>query len=254
MYRLNVKISLIALGLCAGFMCAADAAPSIRVLGAGSGVTKNAGAPKATAVKTGNNIKTSVSSSALGAKKAASIKTVSPKSSVIAPVSKTTVNKASTAAQVPATTETPTETQRFPGIMTKSNIQTGNKISTDTTSSTPKTGYDIQDISNRLNTAESSLANKVDQSTLEDYYTKDEVENIRNGYYTKGQIEDRLSGIDASASSQYIRFLTNTVNLHTEQIEEILAADGAIYDNATGEKMDVSFVNTFDEALVLGEE
>ena len=258
MYRLNVRFSLFALVLCMGFIGTASAAPSIRVLGANAGATKNTSATKATAVKTGNNLKASGLNSALNAKKSASIKTTSSNASVVIPVTKTAVNRIGTETETPV--ETQKETARFPGIMTKSNIQ-GNKISTDTTSNSLKPGYDIQDITNRLTNAESDLADKVDKDTLDDYYTKEEVEDIRTGYYTKEQVEDRLAGIDASASSQYIRFLTTRVNaqaeqlnLHDEQIQEILAQDGAIYDNASGEKVNISFISLFDADAVLGAE
>ena len=67
-------------------------------------------------------------------------------------------------------------------------------------------------------------------------------------------MEERLSDIDASASSQYIRFLTQTINLHSEQIQELASEDGGIYDMGTGEKKAVYLVSEFNEDAVLNNE
>lgn len=250
MYRLNTRFLLVFLGLCTGLAFTAAAAPSIRVLGAGSANSSNG--TKVSAVKTGNNLKASNVGLNSLAKKAASVKTVSPKTYATVPVTKVGINRIGNEAEKEV--ETKKETQRFPGIMTKSNIQTGNKISTDTSSGTSTSGYNVQDISNRLNNAEANIETKADKTDLNSYYTKDEVEGIRTNYYTKTQIEDRLSAIDTSASSEFIQRLNAKVNQLGEDIDNLTAQTGAIYDNTTGEKVNVSFLSTFNATQVLGAE
>lgn len=251
MYRLNTRFLLVFLGLCTGLAFTASAAPSIRVLG--TGTTKGSNNMKVSAVKNGNNLKVSNVGLSNLAKKAASVKTVSPKTYATVPVTKTSSNRIGNEAEKEA--ETKKETQRFPGIMTKSNIQTGNKISTDTTSSgTSASGYNIQDISNRLNNAEANIGTKADKTDLNAYYTKEEVEGIRTNYYTKTQIEDRLSAIDTSASSDFIQRLNTKVNQLESDIDNITAQSGAIYDGTTGEKVNVSFLSVFNANSVLGPE
>lgn len=253
MYRLNARFLLVMLAFCAGFSYCADAAPSVRVLGTGTGNVKNSGAPKVSAVKTGDTLKVANIGSNAIAKKAASVKMATPKMPVSVPTTKTAMNRIGT--ETEKSVETKKENVRFPGIMTKSNIQTGNKISTDTSSSSSaQQGYNMQDITNRLNNAETNIGNKVDKTTLNNYYTKTEVEDIRSDYYTKTQVEDRLSAIDTSASSEFIQRLNSKVNDLIADVDDLTAEAGAIYDNNTGDKVNVSFVSTFVADTVLGAE
>lgn len=254
MYRLNTRFLLVFLGLCTGLAFTASAAPSIRVLGAGN--TKGSNTTKVSAVKTGNSLKASNLGSNNLAKKAASVKAVSPKTYATIPVAKAGVNRIGNETEKEAEIkEAKKEIQRFPGIMTKSNIQTGNKISTDTSSSSGSTsGYNIQDMASRLNSAETNIEAKADRTDLNAYYTKEEVEGIRTDYYTKTQIEDRLSAIDTSASSDFIQRLNTKVNQLESDIDNLTAQTGAIYDNTTGEKVNVSFLSVFSANGVLGAE
>lgn len=257
MHRINVKFSLIALGLCLGFACAANAAPSVRVLGSNTAKTSAAG--KATAIKKGQNIKPSAMNANTGAKKAASVKKLPSSTSVLTPVGKPVTNRIDTPTTKPAETEATTgaaaaETQRFPGIATKSNIQFGNRIVTDNVSTTGKTGYNIQDINDRLSTAEGTLSDKADKTDLDAYYTK---EQINSNYYTKDEIQDIIEYDHSITSSEYINHLDNRVTANSNSIDSIANKldnlSTSVFDNTTAEDVDVYFVDTFSES-VLGAE
>lgn len=265
MHYMKTRFSLISLAFGLGMILDATAAPSVRVLGSNAGYSagvKTATDQSATAVKTGNTISSSVLGTTAGAKKSASIKTVSPKTTAIAPISRSASNRTNTI--VPTKTATvktvagSTNSERFPGIATKTNVQgigkTGTISTTGKPTSTNTSGYNIKDMDDRLTTIEDTVSSKVDTQTLDNYYTKDEIEGIRGDYYTAAQVEDRISDIDASASSQYIRFLTQTVNLHSEQIQDLATQDGSVYDTHSGDKKMVYFVTDFDANAVLGEE
>lgn len=257
MHNMKAKFSPIAWVLGLGVVFSANAAPSVRVLGSGAGYStgvKTATEQKPTAVKTGNNISANVLGTNSGAKKSASIKTVAPKSMAVAPISRASSNR--TGSIVPSkAVSVKTGTERFPGIASKANIQSVSKTSGISASGKPNTtttsGYNIKDMDDRLNTIEDTVSSKVDNTTLDNYYTKEE---INNNYYTAQQMEERLSDIDASASSQYIRFLTQTINLHSEQIQDLASDDGGIYDMSTGEKKAVYLVSEFNEDAVLNNE
>lgn len=248
-----MKISTIALVLFAGLVAGADAAPSIRVLGssnpASTGTSSGKTGVKATGVKTGNTIKPSVLGANAGAKKSASIKTISPNVANMQPVSRAATNRAGAVGTATATTA---NTARFPGIASKTNIQKSYQAvttapGTGSGAGGAPTGYDLQNMSDQLE-------NKVDKDSMTNYYTKEEIDGMNSGYYTAAQVDEKLSGIDTSASSAYIRYLTNTVNTHTEQIQEILAAEQGIHDLNSGETKSVFFITDFDADAVLGAE
>lgn len=260
MHYLKTGFSLISLAACLGFAFDANAAPSVRVLGSGAGYStagsKAAPGTTATAVNTGNNISSSVLGASAGAKKSASIKTIAPKTASVAPTpQRISSNRAIGTPATVKTAATQTNTERFPGIVTKSNIQNVGKVGTATTigqqTATTGGGYNVKEMSDRLTDVEGVLDSKVDTSKLDEYYTKGEIDS---NYYTAQQVEDRIANIDASASSDYIRFLTQTLNLHSEQLQELAATSSAIYDANTGERQNVYFETTFDAATVLGEE
>lgn len=250
MSRIDMKFSMIALFLSVGLVSSVDAAPSVRVLGSAkpvstgaAGTTGNTSGVKATGINTGDTIKPSVLGTTAGAKKAASIKKVSPTTATVQPVARAASNRIGTTGTATATTGA---VARFPGIASKSNIQKSFQAVTPGGSGGGATGYDLQEMANQI-------ANKVDTSTLEEnYYTKTDIDNQNSGYYTAAQVDDIISGIDTSASSAYIRYLTNTVNAHTEQIQEILADEQGIYDLNSGQTKSVYFVTDFDADAVLG--
>ena len=259
MYRLNVRFSLITLALCTVFVYAADAAPSIRVLGSNSASTKNSGTTKVSAVSNGNNIKAAKLGSTIGAKKSASAKMIQPVPRVVSPATKATSERVDTATTTEQNTDIQKGNIRFPGIMTKANIQPVSKPATEVQNSVAKTNADIQNITNRLEAAETALSTKADKTELGSYYTKDEVETIRDNYYTKGQVNDKLDEIGATVSTENINLLTTKIDTASEhldqidqQIQEILTSDGAVYDNTSQQKVDISLVHVFNEDLVLG--
>ena len=256
MYCLKTGFSLVSLAFCLGFVFDANAAPSVRVLGSGAGYSAGTKLPadtNVTAAKTGNTISSSVLGAGSGAKKAASIKSIAPKTATVTAAPRTSSNRPGTTATAKMSTAK-TGTERFPGIVTKANVQSVGKVNTVATAGQTATsggGYNVKEMSDRLNGVEDVLDSKVDASKLSDYYTKDEIDS---NYYTAQQVEDRLSNIDASASSEYIRFLTQTINLHSEQIQTLAATDSSIYDTNSGDKHDVYFETTFDADAVLGVE
>lgn len=251
MKRISMNFSAIALVLSVGLVASADAAPSVRVLGsanpASTGMSTGNSGVKTTSVKTGNTIKPSVLGANAGAKKSASIKTISPNVANMQPVSRAASNRSGTAGTSAIATG---NAARFPGIASKTNIQKSYQAVTTApgtgsgTGGAP-TGYDLQNMSDQL-------GNKVDKESMANYYTKEEIDGMNSGYYTAEQVDEKLSGIDTSASSAYIRYLTNTVNTHTEQIQEILASEEGIYDLNSGETKSVFFVTDFDADAVLG--
>lgn len=257
---LKTGFSLVSLAFCLGFVLDANAAPSVRVLGSGAGYNTGTTAvpgTTATGVKTGNTISSSVLGANAGAKKSASIKTIAPKTATVAPTPRvSSTNRPGTIATAKTATAATAASgsERFPGVVTKANIQNIGKVGTVATagqSTTSGGGYNIKEMSDRLTGVEDVLGTKVDDSKLDDYYTKDEIDS---NYYTAQQVEDRLANIDASASSDYIRFLTQTLNLHTEQIQSLAATDSAIYDANSGDRKNVYFETTFDADTVLGAE
>jgi len=214
MYHFNARFSLVTSVLCLGVIFSAGAAPSVRVLGSNTGYSssKASGSAKATAVKTGNSVKSSLSGTSSGAKKAASVKNTSAKATSVAPGTRSIVRKN-------ATTNiggSSTETARFPGIATKSNIQSINKVANTTTTPTSgQSGYDMQDMTNRLNNVESTVSTKADQSSVE-------------------ALSAKVDALDSSPSSEYLRTIVQTVNLHTEQLATLNSAGSVVYDNAAG--------------------
>lgn len=233
MYHFNARFSLITSVLCLCVIFGAGAAPSVRVLGSNTGYSssKSSGTTKATAVKTGNSVKSSLSGVSSGAKKAASVKTTGTKATSVIPGTRAVAKKSAANTHVNGVS---IEETRFPGIKTKSNIQSIGKISNTTTptSSTPTgTGYDIQDMTNRLNAIEQTIGNKANQTDLE-------------------ALETKVDELDTSASSTYLRMLAQTVNLHTEQIQSLAGDDGTVYDNSSQQSTNVFFVNTFDESIL----
>ena len=92
---------------------------------------------------------------------------------------------------------------------------------------------------------EETVSNKVNTTDLSNYYTKGEIEDIRDDYYTAAEVEDRIAEMDTSASSEYIRNLTVQVRSNLEQIQNISAAvDGMATQH---------LVSQFDESI-LGED
>lgn len=233
-----------------GLVSGVDAAPSVRVLGSSKPVAttgSNTTGVKATGVNTGDNIKPSVLATTAGAKKSASAKGVMPGVSKLQPVARAASNRGASAGTATAATAS---SARFPGIASKSNIQKSFSTVTTPTGGAGGTGYNLQEMADQI-------ANKVDTATLEqNYYKKDEVDNIHSNYYTSAQVDAIVSGIDTSASSPYITWLTGQVNTHTGQIGEILATQqaGGIYDMNSGETKSVYFVTSFDADSVLGTE
>ena len=253
MYRKKLGFSLISLAFCLGFAFDAHAAPSVRVLGSGagySGGTKTSTATSAKPVSTGNTISTSTLASKPGTSKSASIKSFSPKTTTVAPVARTSSVRPGTMATKKTTVKTAatqSDTERFPGLVGKSNIKDVSNIGTIATQTTPSSssgGYNIKEMDDRLTGVENALGDKADKV---DYYTKQEIDD---GYYTRQQVEDRLGDIDTSASSQYIQTLAGTVLLHTQQIQVLAAADTGIVDIHTNTTQPVYVETDFDESIL----
>lgn len=244
MYYLKMRFSLVSLALCLCFSFGAHAAPSVRILGGAAGYANNNRAVPGTNVtdaKTGNTIKQSVLNTGTGATKAASVRTIAPKNAISTTGPRATSSKVNSNASA--------NSERFPGIMTKSNIQSIGKVGTAATGSgqysSSAGGYNLQDMNDRLGDIEHFLDSDVATSKLSDhYYTKEAAQRY---------VEERISEIDGNASSIAIRKLREDVDSHENWINEIQTtiqniqeADGGIYDAHTGEKKSVFFVDTFD--------
>jgi len=261
MYHYNLRF--FAFVLCISTISVANAAPSVRVLGSSTGYTPSTGASstKSTGVQKGTTTKSSVlNANNLGVKKAASVKTMSPSVATMQPVARassgrigtTGVAGIKTAASSGTTAAIPTGANRFPGIASKTNVQkTYNPVATGTITSTDPNaqGYNMQDMKDKLGNLEETMDVKADKSELENYYTKEEV---NNEFYTSAQIDEKLSAIDTSASSSYITYLTDKVNSHTSQIETIIRDSDLIYDLNSGEKKSIYIVTDFDAGALFG--
>ena len=234
-----MRFSSAFLTLCLVFSVDAYAAPSVRVLGGAAGyATGNRSKP--TDAKTGNNIKQSVLNTGTGATKSASVRNIAPKNAISTTGPRAASSKVNTGA-----TGAATNTERFPGILTKSNIQSATKVAKSATSGSS----DYQNLNNRVKDIEHFLDSDVATSKLSDYY------------YTKDEVERRIGQIDTSGSSQVIRNLQdNILELKAEDLEhrEILngiqvtiqnleTANNGVHDSHTNEDKTVFFVNTFNE-------
>ena len=269
MSQFNKRFSLIALTLCFGLVAGANAAPSVRVLGASSGssagktaggTTGTATGAKAKAAKTGNNIKANVLKANTGVKKSASVKTMAPTVASMQPVSRAASARTvgATAGVVTTTAETgaaESGANRFPGIASKTNIQksyapsaTGSITSADPSAG----GYNMQEMSDSINSLKDGVEGKADKTDLDNYYTKDEINAINAGYYTATQVDDKINSIDTSMSSPYIQSLAETIDNHTTEIRNIKGEAQYLYDYTSGEKKAIYLVADFDENAVFG--
>jgi len=257
MYRFYRRFSLFALFVCLGMVSGASAAPSVHVLGGG---TVGNTASKTNVINKGNTTSAAVLNANKGIKKSASVKTLAPKSVAAAvPISRSASNRigmGGVKTATSATANTATGTARFPGVVTKTNIQNLNKTTSNvSTSTTPATGYNVQDMSDRLTGVEGVLQDKVDNSTLDNYYTKSEVDS-RN--YTKDEIDSKISAIDVSASSQFMHYMTEQVRVHGDAItgllgsvEELQTSEHTVKDLNSGEYKNLYLVTgaDFDESI-----
>ena len=248
MRHFNRQFSLVAAVLCFGLISGADAAPSVRVLGssAGSSVGKTTGT-KVSGAKTGNTIKSSVLNANTGVKKSASVKTMSPTTTTMQPVARTSSGRAGTAGT--GTVATVGGANRFPGIASKTNVQksyspsaTGTIISTDPNARS----YNMQEMSERLEVLEEDIVSKAKKNDLDNYYTKDE---INEGYYTTTQVDEKINSINTDMSSPYMQALTESVQRNTADILTLKGQYQYIYDMGTGEKKSVYLITNFDESL-----
>lgn len=256
MHHMKTGFLLVSLAFCLGFVFGADAAPSVRVLGSGAGYSAGTKAANtnATPVAKGETTSAAVLNAGAGAKKAASAKAVAPKTASVAPVVRSASNRPGTIANVKKVGVNTVaggsdNTERFPGISTKANIQNIGKVGTVTGGgqvSTPTSGYNVKEMNERLIDVEGMLKDKIDATKLDEYYTK---EYIDANYYTNQAIEERLNDIDASASSQYIQTLTGYVEENTRQIRALAATGGGILDTNSGVKQNVYVETTFNDSI-----
>jgi len=263
MYQSNKKFSLVAMILSLGFVAGASAAPSVRVLGAGSGssVGNTAGktsATKASGVNTGNNIKPNVLNASAGVKKSASVKTMSTNVANMQPVSRASSKRtggSGTGVVNTGSGASVSDANRFPGIASKTNVQksyapssTGSIVATD-----PSTkAYNIQEMTERIGYLESSVDDKATKVDLENYYTKEEIDTMNAGYYTSSEVDEKINSIDTSMSSPYIQSLVETIDSHTTEIRNLKGESQYIYDMNSGEKKSIYLVADFDENALFG--
>lgn len=253
MYRLHRRFSLFALIACLGMVSGAYGASSVSVLGSGSTGyttgTKTSTAAKAVGVNKGKTTSASVLNANSGVKKSASVKTISPKTTAnLMPISRAASNRIGAIGT--KTAKTGADGARFPGVVTKTNVQNLSKTSGSALKPVSGgAGYNMQEMTDKIGSIEETLSNKVDSVSMNDYYTKSEIDANN---YTRDEIDAKLAGIDTSASSQYIRYLSQKVDLHDAQIQELLATDQAVYDLNSQEKKNLYFVTDFDAEAVLG--
>ena len=252
MHRFNKQFSLVAMILCFGLVSGAGAAPSVRVLGSSSGssVGKTTGT-KVSGVKTGNNIKSSVLNANTGVKKSASVKTMSPTTTTMQPVSRAASGRVGTAGT--GTVATVSGANRFPGIASKTNVQksyspttTGTITSTDPNAR----GYNVQEMNERLVNLEEDITSKAQKVDLDNYYTKEEADDR---YYTTAQIDDKINSINTDMSSPYIQALSESVQKNAADILNLKGQTQYLYDMNSGEKKSVYLVTDFDENSFFGE-
>ena len=236
MHCSKTRFSLFALALCLGFALPADAAPSVRVLGSSAGYstagTKAASGADVKAAKTGENISASVLNANAGAKKSASVKSIAPKTSTAAtgtPAARIASNRGG---GVPTKTAvTSTNAERFPGLVTKSNVQSIGKTSAVTSGTTTTSGYNVKEMNDRLTILEQAVDTK---ANIADYYTKAEVD----------------AKVNVGPSSA----LVQEVSDHAARLVILEQLNNGIYDVKTDTMNNVYLEPTFDAATVLGEE
>ncbi|MBO7645172.1 MAG: hypothetical protein J6S57_02605, partial [Alphaproteobacteria bacterium] len=182
------------------------------------------------------------------------VKSFSPKTTTVTPVARTASTRpgsiATTKKTTVKTTATKSDTERFPGIVGKSNVKdlgTLSVVTNPTTSASTSTGYDIREMNERLMNVENSVDKKADKVQLYDYYTK---QDIDSNFYTRDQVEDRLGEIDTSASSAYLRTLASQVELHSQQILELSAEQTGLYDQHTNTAQNVYIETDFNENVL----
>lgn len=260
MHYLKTGFSLISLAACLGFAFDANAAPSVRVLGSGAGYStagsKAAPGTTATAVNTGNNISSSVLGANAGAKKSASIKTIAPKTASVAPTpQRISSNRAIGTPATVKTAATQTNTERFPGIVTKSNIQNVGKVGTAATigqqTATTGGGYNVKEMSDRLTDVEGVLDSKVDTSKLDEYYTKDYIDE---NYLLKDDILERIDAVTNDTSAQHIQKMRDDIDENRDNISRLFEMRTGVYDTNSQEDKSVYIENFFDADTVLGAE
>ena len=255
MHRFNRRFSLVAMVLCFGLISGAGAAPSVRVLGSstGSSVGKTTGTTgtKVSGVKTGNTIKSSVLNANTGAKKSASVKTMSPTTTTMQPIARTSSGRVGTAGT--GTVATVAGANRFPGIASKTNVQksyspatTGTITSTDPNAR----GYNIQEMNERLDVLEEDITGKAQKIDLDNYYTKEEIEEK---YYTTAQVDDKINSITLEVPPLYIDALTEKIQENATDILNLKGQSQYIYDMNSGTKKSVYLVTDFDENSFFGE-
>lgn len=263
MQQSGTRFLLMFLAVCCGFIGESGAVPSVRVLGSGAGYSearKPAGLTMAkTTAKTASVQPTKVSTSSMpqtaarvGAAKTASARMGTPKTVTAPSVAQAASNRGGLTL-TPQVSTTKANTERFPGIATKANIQNVSKLGTLATSGQIATssggGYNIKEMDERLTGIEDVLEGKVDSLTLSDYYTKDYIDET---YYTRNAIDDLkaeiLDEFSLSPSYDFINNVSSQLGYLGAQVE-ILKEQG-ILDLTTNSRKSVYIENEFEDSIL----